>query len=172
MSAVEEDAKELLQKVYSGKISISRKNLSDKIDIRILRAINDSILETQIEGGNALYLSGKLVGATILKDSAKFSNVEMALGFLQDLFKNLMICMIVKVEQGDDNILLHIDECAFCTKKKTIINNERKCYFLTGLISGILSKGLNAQYVGKEIRCRNIGDSFCVFEFSRSNETG
>jgi len=168
-STIKEDAKELLKKVDAKKISITRTKLSDKIDIRVLRALNNSILETQINGENALYFSGKILGEELVQNyDGKFMAKREVLAFLKDLFKKLMLGILKETEEEN---IIKVDECAFCRgRNKWPSDKEKKCYFLAGFISGVFSEALNQPCAVKEISCRYNGDPYCVFEIIFSSD--
>lgn len=169
-STIVDDTRNLLEKLTARNIKIDRTNLSDKIDIALLRTVNDSVLETRINGEEILYFSGKFVGAEIIKNYRKnIKGITEILAEVKKLFKKLMIGIIRDVNFDKEKILIHIDECAFCKQGRYPMENL-KCHFLAGLISGIISKGTGHSCTGKETACRSIGDPFCTFEITLKNK--
>lgn len=163
--SIEDTVKLIADKMNSKTFEISRAAFTDKINISVLRALNNSVLETQINGGEILYFSGKFIGEELIENhKKKIKDIDNILMLIKQLFKNLMIGILRNAKIKDDKITIDLEECAFCEKKNLGLNKENKCYFLSGLISGMIAQALGYSSAGKEISCRNMGNQACRFE--------
>ena len=70
---------------------------------------------------------------------------------------------LLKVE--NDAATLQVDECYFCSGLPVV--QRRVCFYDVGMLSGVLTTALEAEFEIKETKCNCMGDKVCEYEVRR-----
>jgi hypothetical protein len=119
----------------------------------LFNMLSKSILDTQMDGKNILYFSGKFAGYEYAKIRKVRSMEELKI-VLNSVFRRMSLGRIESIEKSKNILMIKIS--------KTFKYN---C-FLAGFVTGIVSKALDYnfyRFTGKEIKCKNSG-KYCTFE--------
>jgi hypothetical protein len=115
--------------------------------------LNKSIMETQVDGKNILYFSGKFAGYEYAKVK-KVRSVEELKTVLNSVFRKLSLGRVESIEKSNNSLIIKIS------------NAYKDNHFLTGFVTGVISKAMDYnfyRFAGKEVKCRNSG-KYCIFE--------
>ncbi|MFQ6009744.1 MAG: hypothetical protein ACE5J7_01335 [Candidatus Aenigmatarchaeota archaeon] len=134
-----------------------------KIDISLLHMLNDSILETQANGHEIIYFSGKFIGERIVSNHIKKHPKNNIIDILKYTLRKLNIGNIAGIRVKKDMITLDIDDCVFYKKRR----NSKNCYFMLGIIAGMATEISGKNYFGKFVRFKNSKRNTCVFAVRR-----
>jgi predicted hydrocarbon binding protein len=125
----------------------------------LLRVLNDSIMETQLNGGEVMYFSGKYVGSSMMKAGYK-KGVKNAPLFIKAALKKLGVGNVVSVDLRGNRIFLEMESCPF---RKN--GSKGNCKFIQGMLAGMISHASNKAYKMKAVTCKRADRPHCVFEF-------
>jgi hypothetical protein len=115
--------------------------------------LSKAILETQVDGKNILYFSGKFAGYEC--NVRKTKNLEELKIAIDSILKELSVGKVESIEKRSNNIMIKI---------RSRFNGKN--HFMLGFVTGIVSKALDYnfyRFAGKQIRCNSRG-KFCLFE--------
>lgn len=116
-----------------------------------------------------LQILGKAYGSAFFPTLRKVSaNPQEIIEFLVEASRNLgwgKALMTGDMIQGTV-LNLEMQNCAMCENLEQ--TGESACYFLGGVVQGILEQMYGDQFFVKEEGCRCKGDSNCTFVFRRS----
>lgn len=118
--------------------------------------LNKSILDTQIDGKNILYFSGKFAGYEYAKVK-KVKNIEELKKILNNILKELSLGNVENIIKKYNKLIIKIKG-----------NFDSKNYFISGFVTGIVSKALNYnfyKFTGKEIIHKSNGN-YHTFEIT------
>ena len=118
--------------------------------------LSNAIIDTQVDGKNILYFSGKFAGYNYFKVK-NVKNIEGLEKLLDRILKELLIGSVEDIVKKHNKLVIKIRG-----------DLKPKKYFLTGFITGMVSKALNYnfyKFTGKEIAGGSNG-SYCNFEIT------
>jgi hypothetical protein len=119
-----------------------RKNLFD--------VMSKAIMDTQVDGKNTLYFSGKFAGYGY--NIKKVKSIEELKKPLNAVMKDLNLGKVEKIENNNNKIMIKIFG-------KLGSRNQ----FVTGLITGLISKALDYnfyKFTGREIKSKSDGKRY------------
>jgi len=103
----------------------------------------NAVIDTQVDGKNILYFSGKFAGYNYFRVK-NVKSIEDLKKLLDGILKELSIGSVESIDKKYNKLVIKI---------RGIFKSKN--YFLTGLITGIVSKALNYnfyKFTGKEIK--------------------
>jgi hypothetical protein len=115
--------------------------------------MSKAVMDTQVDGKNTLYFSGKFAGYNY--KIKKVKDLENLKKTLNAVMKELNLGRVEKIENNANKIMIRING-------KPVSEN----HFITGLITGLISKALDYnfyKFTGREIKKKR-DDKFYVFE--------
>ena len=115
--------------------------------------MSKAIMDTQIDGKNTLYFSGKFAGYNY--KIKKVNGLENLKKMMNAATVDLGLGRVEKIESKGNNILIKITG-----------EFGPENHFVTGLITGLVSKSLDYnfyKFTGREIKSRNKGKKY-LFE--------
>jgi len=130
-----------------------------KSNLMFMKLLNDAVIETQLNGGEIMYFSGKYIGSKIMEvhQKEKKNNIPVV---IKKTLENLEMGDIVGISIKGNNVFLELKECPF---KSTIENN---CEFLQGILAGIISQGSGKPYKIKSVKCKGAKNLHCIFHLT------
>jgi len=126
-----------------------------------LGILNNAIMETQPNGEDILYFSGKYVGSGIMKARPKVGEKGIPL-LIKNVLERIGIGSITGVELKGDRFFLKIGSCPF---RKS--GPRGSCKFVQGMLMGMISHASDRTYRMKGVTCKKTKNSHCIFEFAR-----
>ena len=132
-----------------------------RMNASLLHMLHDSIMETQVNGHEIIYFSGKFIGERVANSHMSKYTGSNIIDMLKHALRRLNIGTVSGIRIRKDTITLDIDNCALYKK------NNRDCHFLLGLIAGMASQLSGKKYIGKSMKCRNNKKNTCVFVVKR-----
>jgi hypothetical protein len=118
----------------------------------LFEMLNKAVLDTQADGKNILYFSGKFAGYEY-PQSRKAKNIGDLRAILNAILEDMGLGNVESIESSGNKIIIRIRELS-------------QGYFTTGFITGIVSKALDYnfyKFTGREIDCKKKGN-ICTFE--------
>jgi len=116
-----------------------------------------------------LQVLGKGYGSGLFSSLNKvWASPQDIISFLVEASRNLGWGKALMTGDMEKGTLLNLEmqNCVMCENLKR--SGESSCYFLGGVVQGILEQMYGDQFFFKEERCKCKGDSDCTFVFRRS----
>jgi predicted hydrocarbon binding protein len=125
----------------------------------LLGILNSAIMETQPNGAEIVYFSGKYVGSSIMKAGHKKGIKSVPL-LIKTALEKLDIGSMAGVNLRGNKIFLEMESCPFHK-----IGSKGNCKFIQGMLAGIISRASNKTYRMKAVTCKGANRPHCIFEF-------
>jgi predicted hydrocarbon binding protein len=176
MEKLLEDLERDLKSILEGKeVKQKRKDLGDKVDIRICRMIVYSLQWASVGYQSVLRFAGMKLGKRLGEDSEK-TELSLVLEEIKKIFEYLRGGRVeIEIMPEAKGVQLKIYDSYLTSGIPNILQNL--CFFEEGFIEGYLdgviakngslavaSQGISVLGVTcQEIRCVGLGDKFCGF---------
>jgi len=141
-----------------------RPNLGGTVPIELYRAVRLLAFREAF---------GSRIAAAVLKASGRSIGRKLNISTIPEMIQTLEGFALGKVgiaEESVDRIVLTSTECATCSGLPNI--GETFCHFEAGLIAGGLESVLGKPLDAVETRCWGLGDQFCSWEVTASDQSG
>jgi predicted hydrocarbon binding protein len=125
----------------------------------LLGILNSAIMETQPNGGEIMYFSGKYVGSSMMKAGHE-KGIKSAPLLIKTALEKLDVGNVARVDLKGKTIFLEMESCPFHK-----IGSKGNCKFIQGMLAGIISHASNRAYRMKAVTCKRANRPYCVFEF-------
>jgi len=125
------------------------------------RILNHAILDTQLNGGEILYFSGKYIGQELMNACKKRKSNNLP-AIMKTAVERLDMGDVVGMDLKNNTVSLEIENCPF--RKKGV---KRGCNLLQGMLAGILSGATGRTYALKSVSPNGRGRRYCIFRFRR-----
>jgi hypothetical protein len=113
----------------------------------ILCMLNSSILETQVDGHDIMYFSGKYIGEGMVRRYVKLHGDANIINVLRHVLGRLGLAEVSGIKVVNNRVMLDINDCVLCDGRK------RECGFLLGIIAGMAGEISGCSYCGEPVRC-------------------
>ena len=144
-------------------VRMRKKSGTDNGAKNLLKLFNESVLETQVNGGEIVYFSGKYIGKGAAERHMKNDPSFTVIDILKRTLAEMGIADVCGIKLSSSRITLDISNCALCGSGKG------GCRFLLGVIAGIAGAVSGKSYSGEKIVCGRENGSACAFSVSNKN---
>lgn len=153
--AIEDELKRIIKKERI------RKELPDTVNLKLPRALIQSLQWISVGYASALYFAGKKLGSSIIAGELPDGRLTSILGGIGGLFNNLGIGRLEVVEAGKTKAIVRLYESSTAYGMRPI--NKPVCFFESGIIAGVLENRLKVPVMVNEVLCGGLGDKYEEF---------
>ena len=122
-----------------------------KVTSALLRIMNNAVIDTQPNGEEIMYFSGKFIGSDIMKNYQKRKKYRENMVYaVKDAVERLGVGTVKGVDIGENRVRLYIGNCMLSGRR-----GKGMCQFLSGIMSGIISQGSGKSYTGKVMKYKD-----------------
>lgn len=137
-----------------------RKGGSQKKDSTVLNILNRAIIDTQPNGEEIVYFSGKYIGSKIIDIHKKKGGGNSIPTLIKRTAERLGIGNVIGIEIKGNKILLEMETTPIHK------NDSRKdCKLLQGMLAGMVSQASDRAYRLKSVKTKGRKRHICIFQF-------
>lgn len=133
-----------------------RKQLPDTVNLKLPRALVQSLQWISVGYASALYFAGKKFGAAIIAQKLPDTKLTTVFAALGKLFSDLGIGRLELIEASRTKAIVRLYESATAYGMRPI--NKPVCFFESGLLAGVLESKLKTRITVNEVMCGGLGD--------------
>lgn len=144
----------------------TRPELGDEISIHLSKVVFTSLFDLGTAGEGFLYHAGRHLGEALVEmGEVGGADIEEVLEALIRVLTKLRLGKFTLLKVENDAATLQVDECYFCSGLPVV--QRRVCFYDVGMLSGVLTTALEAEFEVKETKCNCMGDKVCEYEVRR-----